>query len=377
MSVNRRNTLLNYGKQTLEQDDIDSVLEVLNTNTYLTTGPWVNKFEEKLCKYTGMKYAIAVSNGTAALHCATFAAGINKGDEVIVTTLSFVASANCIVYQNAIPVFVDINPDTMNINVDKIESAITGKTKAIIVVDFAGQLCDYERIKNIADKYNLIVIEDAAHSVGITNPNDADLVTYSFHPVKNMTTGEGGAILTNNYEFAKKLKSFRSHGINNDYKSRYLHYYSMTDIGFNYRLTDIQAALGISQLNKLKNWINIRNDIARKYDNKLKELYDYLEPIAKIRDSGYHIYIIKLKNLDRDTVYKMLREENIGVNVHYKPIHLQPFYLDNYNTFEGQYPISEEIYKNIITLPIFPTMNDKDVDYVVNAIKLVVYKLKN
>jgi dTDP-4-amino-4,6-dideoxygalactose transaminase len=191
-----------------------------------------------------------------------------------------------------------------------------------------------------------------------------------------MTTGEGGAILTNNEEFTERLKMFRSHGINNDYKSRHLHYYSMTDIGFNYRLTDIQAALGTSQLKKLKNWVNIRNDIAKKYDNKLKEFNEYLEPLTKIRESGYHIYIIKLKQFDRDTVYKMLRDENIGVNVHYKPIHLQPFYLENYNTFEGQCPISEKIYKNIITLPIFPTMNDQDIDDVVNAIKLVVYKLK-
>ena len=245
-----RETMLPYGRQTIDQSDIDCVVDVLKNSNYLTTGPKVKEFEAALCNYTGMKHAIVVSNGTTALHCATYAADIKPGDEVIVTTLSFVASANAILYQGGTPIFADIEPDTMNIDVDKIEPLITDKTKAIIAVDFAGQLCNYRKLRKLADKYNLIIIEDAAHSIGVTRSNYVDLITYSFHPVKTITTGEGGAIMTNNEYFANKMRIFRNHGIDADYKNRYLHYYSMTELSNNYRLKDIQFELGIKQLKK-------------------------------------------------------------------------------------------------------------------------------
>ncbi len=363
--------MIPYGKQTINNDDIQSIIDVLKENKYLTTGPKVEEFETKMCQYTSMKYAIAVSNGTAALHCTTYAANLQPNDEVIVSTMSFIASANAILYCHAIPIFCDINPDTLNIDETKIESLITNKTKAIITVDFAGQLCNYQEINKIAKKYNLIIIEDASHSVGITQNNDADLVTYSFHPVKNMTTAEGGMILTNNEEFYKKIKQFRNHGIDMDYKNRYLHYYNMTELGYNYRLTDLQCVLGISQLTRLREWINIRQEIAEIYITQINnsKLKEYLEPLKIINKCAYHIFIVKIKNYDRDTLYKQLIEKKIGVNVHYKPIHLQPYYINNYQTYKGLCPISEEIYEQILTLPIYPTLGEKEIDYILNVLK--------
>ena len=335
-----------YGKQTIQPEDINSVLEVLNENKYLTTGPKVEEFENKMCQYTNMKYSVAVSNGTAALHCAIYATDVKKDDEVIVSTMSFIASANAILYCNAKPIFCDINEDTLNIDENKIESLITDKTKAIIVVDFAGQLCNFIEINRIAKKYNLIVIEDAAHSVGITKNNSADLVTYSFHPVKNMTTAEGGMILTNNEDYYLKMKQFRNHGIDMDYKNRYLHYYNMTELGYNYRLTDIQCALGISQIDRLKTWINRRQEIAQIYIDKIynSKLYQYIEPLKIKNDCAYHIFVVKVKNYKRDTLYQELIEKGIGVNVHYKPIHLQPYYIENFNTYRGLCLNAENIY---------------------------------
>lgn len=376
----KRSNVINYGKQTIAEDDIQSVLEILRENKYLTTGPQVKIFEEELCHISNMKYCVAVSNGTAALHCAIHSLNIKEGDDVLVTTMSFVASANCIIYQNANPIFVDINPNTMNIDTADLKKKITKKSKAVIVVDFAGQLCEYNEIKQICDENNLIIIEDASHSVGIVNWNNkgyhGDLITYSFHPVKNITTGEGGAILTNNKQYYKKMRMFRNHGIDNDYGNRHLHYYNMIDLGYNYRLTDLQCALGINQLKKLDQWIDIRKKIADKYNEEFRQLNKYIEPLTIINNCAFHIYIIKL-NLDniicdRDQIYKYLRELNIGVNVHYKPIHLQPFYLENYNTFEGLCPNAEQIYTKIITLPIYPTLSDEEVTYIIKAIKKII-----
>ena len=382
-----RTNPLQYGKQTIDESDKQAVLDVLNENKYLTTGPKVTEFENKVKEYCGAKYACAVNSGTAALHLAVDALDLKNTDEVIVTCLSFVASSNAIVYCGVKPVFCDIDEDTMNIDPVKIEALINKNTKAIIAVDFAGQPCDYHKIMPIIKKYNLVLIEDAAHSMGAqvnscpSKPkvgSYADITTFSFHPVKNITTCEGGMVVTNNEKYYKRMKAFLTHGITRDYKDREnsaSHYYEMVSLGYNYRIPDILCSLGISQLTKLDHFINRRQEIAKMYDNKLKQLNKYLIPLKQQFESAYHIYVIKLNldNLttDRDTIFKSLKAEGIGVNVHYMPIHLHPFYKNNFNTFEGMMPIAEKVYKQIITLPIFPLMTNEDVDDVVDAMKKV------
>ncbi len=367
-----RSTYLQYGKQTIEEDDINAVIECLRENAYLTTGPRVTQFENAIADRSQTLHAVAVSNGTTALHCATYALDLKQGDEVIVTAISFVASANCILYQGATPVFCDVQEDTLNIDPNKIEALITNNTKAIICVDFCGQLCDYDKIRPIADKYGLKIIEDAAHAFGVVR-NDGDLTTFSFHPVKNITTGEGGAIATDCLEYAKRMKQYRTHGINVDYKTRKLHYYDMVDIGNNYRITDIQCALGLSQIGKLDRLLKRRQEIAAMYDLELEPFAEDVKPLCVRNPCAYHIYVVKFaKKYNRDKVFTMFKDNNIGVNVHYKPIHLHTYYRENFNTSEGLCPVAEEVYRQIITLPIFPTMTNEDVMDVVRCIKLII-----
>ena len=266
--------MIPYGKQTIDQNDINSVLKVLEENEMLTTGKYVPEFENKVCEYVECKYALAVNSGTAALHLATFAIDIKENDEVIVPSISFVASANCVLYEKGKPVFCDIDPNTLCIDVNKIEGLITNKTKAILFVDMCGQPCDFDEIKKIADKYNLITIHDAAHSIGAKYKDMkvgsyADITCFSFHPVKNITTCEGGMMVTNNETYYNRSKAFRTHGISRDFKEREKmnsHYYEMQYLGFNYRIPDILCALGISQLEKLDFFITKRNQIALKYN---------------------------------------------------------------------------------------------------------------
>ena len=383
-----RKNMLNYGKQTIDEDDKQTVLDVLNENKYLTTGPRVTEFENKVKQYCNVKYACAVNSGTAALHLAVHALNLKQTDEVIVTCLSFVASSNCILYCGAKPVFCDIDENTMNIDPNKIEALITENTKAIIVVDFAGQPCDYHKIVPIIKKHNLVLIEDAAHSFGCqinscsTKPkvgSFADITTFSFHPVKNITTCEGGMVVTNNEEYYKRMKSFLTHGITKDYKDREKnasHYYEMVDLGYNYRIPDLLCALGISQMNKIDNFIKRRQEIAKIYDENFISLSEFLTPLTQKFESAYHIYVIKLhlENLkvNRDTIFKALKAEGIGVNVHYIPIHLHPYYKKNIRTFEDMMPVAEKIYKKIITLPLFPTMTEKDITDVIKSVNKVI-----
>ena len=387
-----RKKILNYGKQTIDEDDKKAVLDVLNENKYLTTGPRVTEFENRVKQYCNVKYACAVNSGTAALHLAVHAVNLKNTDEVIVTCLSFVASANCILYCGAKPVFCDIDEDTMNIDPNKIEALITKNTKAIIVVDFAGQPCDYHKIIPIVKKHNLVLIEDASHSFGcqinscIKKPkvgSFADITTFSFHPVKNITTCEGGMTVTNNEKYYKRIKAFLTHGITKDYKDREKnasHYYEMVDLGYNYRIPDLLCALGISQMNKIDIFIKRRQEIAKIYDEKLKSFNNYLVPLRQKYESAYHIYVIKLNlqnlKVDRDTIFKALKAEGIGVNVHYMPIHLHPYYKNNLGTYNGMMPVAEKVYKQIITLPIFPTMTEKDIEEVVNSIKKIIFNYK-
>lgn len=375
-----RETILQYGKQTIDQSDKEAILAVLDENKYLTTGPYVTKFEDDIAEHLNKKHAVAVNSGTAALHCAVHALQAPLGSEIIVTTLSFVATANCVLYCNLIPVLCDIDPNTLNIDIDKAEKLITNKTVAIIAVDFAGQLCDYIKLRSICDKYKLYLIEDAAHSLGVDGVGKyADLTTLSFHPVKNITTCEGGMIVTDNQLFSERMKQFRTHGISVDYKKREetgSHYYEMLELGFNYRIPDLLCALGSSQLKRLPQFIKRRNEIAQRYDKVFIPLKG-ITPLKQQFSSAYHIYVIKL-NLDqlsatRDQVFKALKAEGIGVNIHYMPIHMHPYYKENIKNIKNiELPIAEKIYQQIITLPLFPTMTDKDIDYVIKGVKKVI-----
>lgn len=363
-----RQNVLAYGKQSIDADDIESVVKVLKGD-YLTTGPYVKQFEDDVAKYVGKKYAVATSNGTTSLYCAIYAIDLKHGDEVIVPAISFVSTANCVEFMGGVPVFCDVEPDTLNIDPNKIEKLITVKTRAIIAVDFAGQLCNYAKIREIADKYNLKLIADAAHSIGAHGVGAlCDLTSLSFHPVKIITTGEGGMVVTDNLDYYNRMMMFRSHGINNDYKSRYLHYYDMKDIGFNYRLTDIQAALGTSQLKKADKFVARRKEIVALYNKELQYLKDYIEPLTHKYDSTHHIYVVKLKNLNRDKFFERMKAENIGVNVHYRPIYLHSYYQNKYGDRTGLCPIAEQVYQQIITLPIYYSMTNDDVYSVLDAI---------
>ena len=374
--------MIPYGKQTIDEDDKKSVLEILETNTYLTTGPKVLEFEEKVCEYVGSNYGLAVNSGTAALHCAIYAADIKENDEVIVPAISFVASSNVILYQKGKPIFCDIDINTMNMDPSKIEELINNKTKAILMVDMCGQPCDYDKIHEICKKHNLILIQDAAHSIGSNYKNKkvgsySDITCFSFHPVKNITTCEGGMMVTNNEFYFKRGRSFRSHGISRDYLTREKnnsHYYEMNDLGFNYRIPDVLCALGISQLKKLDYFIKKRNSIADKY-NKYFENSSLITPIKNNYFSAYHIYVIKLnlKNLNktRDEIFLELKKAKIGVNVHYMPIYLHPYY-QSIGYQKNICPNSEMLYKSIITLPIYPLLKDEEVEFICNTVSEIV-----
>ncbi|WP_461615729.1 UDP-4-amino-4,6-dideoxy-N-acetyl-beta-L-altrosamine transaminase [Clostridium sp. Marseille-QA1073] len=374
-----RETYLSYGKQNIDEDDIQEVIKVLRSD-YLTTGPYVKIFEENIANYVGARYAVAFSNGTAALHGACFAAGIGEGDEVIVSPMTFAASSNAILYCGGIPIFCDIDMNTGNIDVNTIEEKITSKTKAIIPVDFAGHSVDMDEIMKIANKYNLIVIEDGAHALGSEYKNKkigngAHMTEFSFHPVKPITTGEGGIITTNDKELYNKLIRFRSHGITRDKnflinKNEGPWYYEQLELGLNYRLTDIGAALGVSQLKKLDKFIKRRREIADIYNEAFKDIEEVEIPIEyDYTKSGYHIYVIKL-NLDkicktRKEIFIELQNNNIGVNVHYIPVYYHPYYKElGYE--KGLCKVAEEFYERIITLPLHPSMNSTQVQYVVS-----------
>lgn len=381
-----RKEFIPYGKQYVDESDVHAVTEVLYSD-YLTTGPKVSEFELMLCELTGSKYAVAVSSGTAALHTACFVAGIKTGDEVITTPMTFAASANCVLYCGGVPVFADINIDTWNIDPKQIEKKITSKTKAVIAVDFAGQAVQIEEIRIICKKHNLIFIEDAAHSLGTKYKGEsvgnlADMTIFSFHPVKTITCGEGGAVLTNDEELYKKCISFRSHAITRDTElltvNPYHGYNEQIDLGYNYRLTDIQAALGISQLNKLDAFIRRRKEIVEKYDQAFGQMSGItIQKEIPESDSARHLYIIRINRkfttLGRNDLIKALAKLNVGTQVHYMPVYFHPYYK-KLGYQQGICPNAEALYEEIVSIPLFYSMTDDDVAYVINAIKTV---LKN
>ncbi|MED1598547.1 UDP-4-amino-4,6-dideoxy-N-acetyl-beta-L-altrosamine transaminase [Bacillus sp. FSL H8-0534] len=379
-----RNHYLPYGKQSIDEDDIQAVINVLKSD-FITTGPTIKQFENQVAAYVGAKYAVAFSSGTAALHGACFAAGISNDDEVITTSMTFAASSNCVLYQGGVPVFTDIKSDTYNIDPNLIKDKITNKTKAIIPVHFTGQPVELEKISKIAQEYNLTVIEDAAHALGATYKKKkigsiSDMTMFSFHPVKHITTGEGGIITTNNEDYYQKLLQFRTHGItrnpNNLTENHGPWYYEMQFLGYNYRMTDIQAALGLSQLQKLDSFIAKRKQYVSMYNMALKDLPEVILPKQLDHvDSSWHLYIIQLNlpmlKVDRKEIFQALQQENIGVNVHYIPIHLQPYY-QKLGYQKGICPNAEKLYESIITLPLFSEMSEQDANDVIQAVKKVI-----
>jgi perosamine synthetase len=351
----------------------------------LTTGPKVDEFEQAFAGYVGADEAVAVSSGTAALHAAIYALGIEPGDEVIVPAMTFSATANCVVFQGGTPVFSDVDRGTLLINPASVEANITHRTKAIIAVDFAGQPCDYDSLRALANRHNLTLVADACHSLGgsyrgLPVGSLAKLNTFSFHPVKHITTGEGGMITTDDPELARRMRVFRNHGITSDHRQREQQgswFYEMVDLGYNYRLSDIQCALGTSQLRKLAAWVVRRQEIARRYDAAFAEL-PALKPLVVRNDvsHAYHLYVIRLDTTElrttRSEVFSSLRAEGIGVNVHYIPVHLHPFYRERFGTKPGLCPMAETVYEKLISLPIFPVMTHDAVEYVIAAVRKVI-----
>jgi UDP-4-amino-4,6-dideoxy-N-acetyl-beta-L-altrosamine transaminase len=380
-----RKEFLQYAKQYIDDNDLQAVNEVLKSD-YLTTGPKVKEFEDKIANYVNAKYAVAFSNGTAALHGACYAADIGIGDEVITTPITFAASANCALYMGGTPMFADIDKDNFNIDVNEIKKKITAKTKAIIPVDYTGQAVDIDRIKELIKGTDIVIIEDGAHSFGTKYKSVpvgglADMTMFSFHPVKTITTGEGGVITTNNEKYFRRLVNFRSHCIIRNPDQLISNnisgwYYEQQDLGFNYRMTDFQAALGISQLDKLEWFIDRRKEIVKKYNLAFKEIDGIvLHKNEEYSDTVNHLYVIKLDlsklKVDRNEIYNALIAENIGVNVHYIPVYLHPYY-QKLGYKKGLCPKAEELYDTIITIPLFPAMTDEDVEDVINGVNKVI-----
>ena len=382
-----------YGHQSIGNDDVKAVVEVLRSD-FLTQGPQAKKFEDAICKYTGAKYAVVVSSGTAALHIAALAAGIKKGDEVITSPITFVASANCVLYCGGKPVFADIQPDTVNINPEEIKKQITRKTKAIIPVHFAGYPCNLQEIRRIAKKYNLVVIEDACHALGaeyksngkwlkIGSCKHSDMTVFSFHPVKHITTGEGGAITTNSKRLYEKLKALKNHGMYKDNLTarKGPWYYEIRELGFNYRITDFQCALGIAQLKKLKGFLKRRRALADRYNKAFSDLSDFVK-LPRYTDKGknhaWHLYVLRLKleNLrqNRKYIFEKLRSRGIGVQVHYIPVFYHPHYKRTLRCNAKNFPNSIRYYKEAMSIPLYECLSNTEQEKVIKTIKTV---LKN
>lgn len=374
-----------YGRQSVDEEDIQAVVDVLRSD-YLTTGPKVTEFERIVADYVGAKYAVAVSNGTAALHIACLAAGIGQGDEVITSPITFAASANCVLYCGGTPVFADIKEDTYNIDPEDIERKITPKTKAIIPVHYTGQPCEMDAITEIAKKHNLIVIEDGAQVIsgeykGRKVGAISDMTTFSFHPVKPVTTGEGGIVTTDDKDLYEKLKLYHTHGITREEdllkKNDGPWYYEQLELGYNYRITDIQCALGISQMKKLDAFAEWRRKLAARYDKGFMGnphiVTPYQHPDCL---SSYHLYMIQVPARIRRKVFEELRKADIGVNVHYIPVYKLPYYQAH--GYQNIHCLNaEEFYSRAITLPLFADMTEEQVDYVVMKTTEIVEKQWN
>ena len=368
-----------YGMHWIDEEDINEVANVLRSK-WITTGPKIKEFEDALCAYIGCRYCVAVNSGTSALDIAVQSLDLPVGSEIITTPFTFVATSNSIIYNNHKPIFADICSDTFNIDPEDIRRKITKNTKAIIYVDYAGQPCDIKAIKEIADEFDLYLIEDACHAIGAEYEkkkvgNFADLTIFSFHPVKHITTGEGGAVVTDNKELYEKLSLLRTHGIDKNTMDRFgpdaSWAYDMKYLGRNYRITDFQAALGISQLKKLDGFIDRRIELASIYNELLSDI-DFVSLPIVINNvkHAWHIFTILLdKSINRDEFFKYMKSAGIGVNVHYIPAYRHSYYVDNFNFHREAFPVTEDTFKRIITLPLFPKMEKDKLEYVVETIK--------
>ena len=381
-----------YGRQWIDDDDVRAVASVLKSD-FITCGPKVEEMERSLEAYTGAKYAVAVCNGAAALHCACIAAGIGPGDEVITTPLPFAARANCALYCGATPVFADIDPETYNIDPDSIRAHITPKTKAIIAVDFTGQAVKHKEIRDICEEFHLVFIEDAAHAIATKYDGKqvgslADMTCFSFHPVKTITGGEGGAVTTNNEEYYKKLVLAHTHGITHDeammegapHEGPW--YYEQINLGYNYRITDFQAALIVSQMSKLEMFAKRRKEIVKKYNEAFSNIPELIvQKEIPESDTCRHLYIIRLV-LDRLTCrrrefFDAMSAENVQCQIHYVPVYWFPYY-QHLGYQKGLCPKAEAVYQEIMSIPLYPKMTDQDVEDVIHAVKKVIcYYAKN
>lgn len=394
-----RDTRIFYGHQCLDDADCQAVMDVLKSD-YLTCGPKIEELEQKLCELTGAKYAVAVSNGTAALHVACLAAGIGEGDEVITTPITFAASANCALYCGARPVFADINDKTYNIDPESVRAHVTGRTKAVVAVDYTGQSTQLDELLEICREHGLLLITDGAHSIGTKykgrpTGSIADMTTFSFHPVKTVTAGEGGAVMTNDRALYEKLMLFRTHGITRKPElmsresgdqetqgqgtrgqgTRGSWYYEQVDLGYNYRMTDIQAGLLISQLNKLEKFKARRREIVKKYDEAFLQIPQVtVQQEIPESDTTRHLYILRINpeklTIDRKQFFDALGAENVCCNVHYIPVYYFPYY-QKLGYQKGLCPKAEKLYEEIISLPLYYGMSDQDVDSVIAAVKKI------
>jgi perosamine synthetase len=379
-----RETFLPYGRQCLDDQDIRAVVEVLKSD-WLTTGPKVAEFETAFAEWVGVKFAVSFSSGTAALHGAAFGAGLGPGDEAITSPMTFCASANCVLYQGAAPVFADVCDDTLNIDPREVSKKLSSRTRAIIAVDYAGHPAALHELRQIARANKALLIEDACHALGAEYQGKrvggiADMTVFSFHPVKHLTTGEGGMVTTNDSHLAETLRRFRNHGISSEARERQQvgqWSYEMVLLGFNYRLSDIACALGLSQLEKLAANVARRREIASQYTRAFRDLPVVVPPVREGVVPAWHLYPIRLNleslSADRTEVFRALRAENIGVNVHYIPVHQHPYYRERFpsDSGEGRYPVAEDGYERLISLPMFHAMTAKDVDDVIRAVHKV------
>ena len=378
------NGFINYGRQNINADDIESVVQALQSD-FLTQGPRVEEFERAICDYTGARYCVVVSNATAGLHLAVAALGLPAGSEGITSPITFVASANCLLYNGIRPVFADIEASTANLDPAQLDQACSSKTKVLIPVHFAGRPCRMGEISRFARERELYVIEDAAHAIGSAYPDGgkvgncrySDMTVFSFHPVKTITTGEGGAVMTNSEVLYNKLVMLRSHGITKD--ADLLHnnpgpwYYEMHELGFNYRMTDLQAALGTSQMKRLNSFKARRKAIIRRYTDALSDLSWLKPPPAEDADSCFHLYVVQIDfdalGISRREVMGILREHGIGTQVHYIPVHTQPYYHRELGYAVGDYPAAERFYSRALSLPLYPAMSNPDTERVIAAVR--------